>query len=136
MSVLFSVLFILFINFELEWPEAGSTLLKLSPIFGLGVVPAAWFLWPTKKTRTSLLMAHRGFWVVFCSLLMFATCVTVVSYIMNMSSQYSAGFSAESYLWGIFGFMVFGSILTFGIPYFIGIFVAILFAEPADHYLK
>lgn len=96
--------------------------------FGLAAAPAAMLTWPRKSYRSAWRMALAGSLTVLLGFI-------VIGFVMGLAmllSEFGADPLSEQLL-GVMGLtavvVMFGSILTLGIPYFIGALLSVLFAE-------
>lgn len=96
----------------------------------LVAIPAAFVCWPRRRPSTIWRMSFAGVATVALSFYF-------IGLVMGLSNPSELNFTVKG-LFEVFVslpamVLIMGSLLTLGIPYILGVFVSILFAEPAKH---
>lgn len=127
MGAVFSTLF--FIGLSLI--QTSNLHLESLPgflLFSLGSAPAAYICWPRKTRRSAVRMALAGLFTVGLAFLLLGLALGSVAGVGEILEGRPADAPGMFFMIGVIT-VIFGSIVSLGFPFLIGIGVSLLFRE-------
>ena len=132
-AVFTAVYFVLYTGTLGEFGPTGVNVFTII-VISFGAFPAAWFSWPKHRPRTQKHMILAGLKTVLLAFTMLAFATPFAGVLLAGGTP--TLLHIPNAILAIPVVVILGSILTLGLPYFIGVYVATHFADSVDQYLK